>query len=173
MTNNRPVISAKAIDPIWDRIVLIPFHLKYVDKCSVKEKFERPKDIHLPEKLKSEAPGILAWLVRGCLAWQKEGLKTSDMVARATTSYHKDEDVIGQFIEDRCETGQGEEFQAKANQIYKSFCSWCEEQKIKSVPSQTAFGKDLRTRYGADGQGRKKFYLGIRLSDADANHEGE
>jgi putative DNA primase/helicase len=173
MTNNRPVISAKAIDPIWDRIILIPFHLKYVDEGSVKEKFERPKDIYLPEKLKAEAAGILAWLVRGCLAWQKEGLKTSNRVAKATAAYKKDEDVVGQFIEDRCVTGNGGGFKVKPGQIYKSFCSWCEEQKIKSVPSQTAFGKEFRTRYETEGVGRNKFYLGIRLSESEDTHEGE
>jgi putative DNA primase/helicase len=173
MTNNRPVIAAKSVDPIWDRIILIPFHLKYVDEGSVKETFERPKDAYLPEKLKAESSGILAWLVRGCLAWQQCGLKKSDMVIKATASYQKDEDMVGQFIEDRCETGQGDEFKAKPRQIYESFCSWCEERKIKSVPSQTAFGKDLRTRYETDGEGRKKFYFGIRLIDAGDNHESE
>jgi putative DNA primase/helicase len=170
MTNNRPVISAKSVDPIWDRIILIPFHLKYVDEGSVKEKFERPKDIYLPQKLKAEAPGILAWLVRGCLAWQKEGLKTSARVAKATAAYKKDEDVIGQFIEDRCETGLG--FRVKPGEIYNDYCDWCDEQKIKSVSSQTLFGKDLKTRYETEGEGRKKFYLGIRLSEAEDNHEG-
>ena len=27
------------------------------------------------EKLKAEWPGILAWMIEGCLEWQKEGLR--------------------------------------------------------------------------------------------------
>jgi phage/plasmid-associated DNA primase len=40
---------------------------------------ERRADPHLQEKLSKELPGILAWLVEGCLAWQKEsGLISND-----------------------------------------------------------------------------------------------
>ena len=162
MTNNKPVVSAKTIDPIWDRIALIPFHLKFVDEESKKEKFERIKDIYLSEKLKSEAAGILAWLVRGCLAWQKDGLKKSDSVKNATEAYQRDEDVIGQFIEDRCV--EGADLKVKPSEIYKAYCEWCEDQKSKPM-SQTAFGKDLRTRYEADGTGRSKVYIGIKITE--------
>lgn len=166
MTNNRPIISAKAIDPIWDRIVLIPFHLKYVDRGCVKEEFERPRDIHLADKLKTEAPGILAWLVRGCLAWQKEGLKKSDIIKKATDSYHKDQDIIGQFIEDICVINPY--FKVKPGEIYKAYCDWSNEQNIKPM-SQTALGKDLATRYNTEGKGRNKFYLGIKIANSQEN----
>jgi phage/plasmid-associated DNA primase len=32
------------------------------------------RDEHLPEKLKSELPGILAWMFEGCLDWQETSL---------------------------------------------------------------------------------------------------
>ena len=162
MTNNKPVISAKAIDPIWDRLILIPFHLKFVDEDSIEEDFERPKDLYLPEKLKAEAPGILAWLVRGCLAWQQKGLKQSDIVKKATDIYHKDEDIIGQFIGDICVIDP--DFKVKPGEIYKAYCDWSDEQNIKPM-SQTAFGKDLKARYKTEGEGRKKFYLGIEIAE--------
>ena len=31
------------------------------------------QDKQLPDKLAAELPGILAWCVRGCLAWQEIG----------------------------------------------------------------------------------------------------
>ena len=39
------------------------------------------RDADLAEKLKAEWPGILAWLVEGCLEWQTEGLRppTADL----------------------------------------------------------------------------------------------
>jgi phage/plasmid-associated DNA primase len=32
------------------------------------------RDPHLLEKLKAEAPHIMAWMVEGCLEWQRRGL---------------------------------------------------------------------------------------------------
>lgn len=32
------------------------------------------QDAKLVEKLRGEWPGILRWMVEGCLAWQKEGM---------------------------------------------------------------------------------------------------
>ncbi len=37
--------------------------------------FERKEDLYLSEKLKAYAPGILSWLVRGCIEWQRDGLR--------------------------------------------------------------------------------------------------
>ena len=51
---------------IWRRIALVPFLQEFKD--------ER-KDGDLPDKLAREFDGILAWLVRGCLEWQRDGLK--------------------------------------------------------------------------------------------------
>lgn len=166
MTNDKPIVTVKTIDPIWERIVLIPFHLKFVEADSVQEDFERPKDLYLAEKLKAEAPGILAWLVRGCLAWQVEKLKKSEKVKEATDAYHKDEDIIGQFIEDICVIDP--DFKVKPGEIYKAYCAWCDEQNTKPM-SQTAFGKDLKSRYKTEGKGKSKFYLGIEIAEPPEN----
>ena len=31
------------------------------------------RDVELAEKLKAEWPGILAWMIKGCLEWQAKG----------------------------------------------------------------------------------------------------
>lgn len=62
-------------------------------------------DHMLEEKLKDEAPRILAWALRGCLDWQNHGLGRPETVTAATDEYFEDQDVFGQWIEDNCETG--------------------------------------------------------------------
>jgi hypothetical protein len=52
------------------------------------------------EKLLAEAPGILTWAVKGCLAWQRDGLGEPAEVRQATEGYRSEMDVIGHFIED-------------------------------------------------------------------------
>ncbi len=65
-----------------------------------------PEPDHLlEEKLKEEAPRILAWMLRGCLDWQKQGLGRAETVAVATDEYFEDQDVFGAWLEERCEVG--------------------------------------------------------------------
>jgi putative DNA primase/helicase len=45
------------------------------------------RDGELTEKLKEEWPGILAWLIKGCLEWQREGLRPPRAVLEATEAY--------------------------------------------------------------------------------------
>ena len=47
------------------RIVVVPFTVIIP---------EAERDLKLPEKLNHERPAILAWMVRGCLEWQRQGL---------------------------------------------------------------------------------------------------
>lgn len=59
-TNHRPEIWGTDIG-IWSRLRLVPFAVTIP---------EADRDRDLPEKLREELPGILAWAVRGCLDWQ-------------------------------------------------------------------------------------------------------
>ncbi|PLS83054.1 MAG: hypothetical protein CYG60_22800, partial [Actinobacteria bacterium] len=60
---------------IWRRVKLIPFDVTIP---------EEEQDPRLPEKLQAELPGILAWAVRGCLDWQRDGLAEPEEVKAAT-----------------------------------------------------------------------------------------
>ncbi len=66
-TNHKPVVRGQD-NAIWDRIRLIPFTVR------ISENEQVPKS-ELFEKFKMEMPGILAWLVQGCLAWRDEGVR--------------------------------------------------------------------------------------------------
>ena len=44
-------------------------------------------DKELAEKLKPELPGILAWAIRGAIAWQREGLNPPEAVRQASEEY--------------------------------------------------------------------------------------
>jgi putative DNA primase/helicase len=58
------------------------------------------KDKKLEEKLSAEWPGILRWMIEGCLDWQKNGLIRPDIVTTATAEYFSEQDIIQQWIED-------------------------------------------------------------------------
>jgi putative DNA primase/helicase len=76
-------------------------------------------------KLLEEAPGILAWAVRGCLEWQRGGLREPDEVLAATQDYRHEQDVLGAFIEECCLAGPG--YRDTAQNIYQAYVRWAKD----------------------------------------------
>ena len=60
-------------------------------------------DPGLSDALWAEAPGILAWAIEGCLEWQRIGLAPPRAVADATTEYFADQDMLAEWLAERCE----------------------------------------------------------------------
>jgi len=85
-------------DAVRRRFNLVPF-LNQVPK--------EKQDQQLQEKLRAEGPGIMQWLVDGCLSWQKIGLKAPEAVKAATKKYFDEQDLIGQWLEEFYESSQG------------------------------------------------------------------
>ena len=137
MTNHKPKANPNDY-ALWQRIHLIEYSFSFVDNPTKPN--ERQRDPDLPEKLKAEASGILAWLVRGCLAWQREGLNPPATVKDATREYQTNEDDIGKFIENNCILGPDE--RVKVNFLYESFLEWS-----GSKIALKTFSRDLLKRY--------------------------
>jgi len=91
-TNHRPKIP----DPdnaIWNRVKMLPFKV-------VIPRDEQDK--RLGDKFTIERAGIIAWMVRGCLGWQRTGLAEPESSRTAQQEYRKKEDDLGRFIEQCC-----------------------------------------------------------------------
>jgi putative DNA primase/helicase len=82
------------------------------------------RDLELAEKLKAEWPGILHWMISGCLEWQQQGLAPPSIVSNATSEYFEAEDAIGLWLEDRIERRSGAF--ALCNALYSSWKDWIE-----------------------------------------------
>jgi putative DNA primase/helicase len=155
-TNHRPEVRGTDV-AIWRRIKLVPFEVA----IPLSE-----QDTALPEKLQDELPGILAWLVRGCLEYQGEGLGEPDAVLKATASYRSDMDLLAGFLEDRCVVH--ENARAGATQLYNAYGEWCSENG-ETAETQRRFGLRLRERGFAserDPETRRKVWVGIGLLHA-------
>src|SRR5205823_3563778 len=83
-------------------------------------------DRGLPDVLKAEAEGILAWIVRGCLDWQRSGLPMPDAVQEATKAYRDAENVFGSFAAECCLTGAN--FRVRYSELYECHETWAREQ---------------------------------------------
>jgi putative DNA primase/helicase len=60
-------------------------------------------DPTLADKLRAEWPGILRWMIEGCLAWQQDGLQRPEAVLDATAEYFAEQDVLAQWVEECCD----------------------------------------------------------------------
>ena len=138
------------------RVKPIHFPLSFVDDPDPTKPNERQKIADIGERMKPEAPGILNWLIQGCLDYQKNGLPEPDSVKAAMSEYLKDTDIIGHFIDDRCT--QAPHFSAKAGPLFHAYREWCAENNHRAVTSN-AFGRYIGTRFE---KGRKE-YIGIGL----------
>jgi len=62
---------------------------------------EQERDKNLGDRLRAEQPGILAWMIAGCVNWQEQGLTPPDAVMRATAAYLESEDALAAWIDDK------------------------------------------------------------------------
>lgn len=157
-TNNDP--HAPADDyAFWERMIKIPFELSYVNRDPEKD-FERRADLDLKDKLKAEHPQILAWMVRGCLEFQKIGLNRPAVVKMAVEEYKQEEDIIGDFISECCITGS--EYHVGATQVYERFVEWWHINVSNKEPKMRRFGTLFSKRFKKEKSGTVK-YLGVGL----------
>jgi putative DNA primase/helicase len=101
------------------------------------------RDKDLANKLKAEWPGILQWMIEGCLKWQAQGLNPPQVVLDATAAYLAAEDAIAAWIEERCELNANAwETSAK---LYASWKSWA-ELNGEFAGNRKQFAEKLETR---------------------------
>jgi putative DNA primase/helicase len=90
--NHKPKL--RTIDEaIRRRFLLVPFAVTIP---------EDQRDRHFADKLRPEWPGILRWLIEGCLEWQRIGLQPPASVIETTQSYFDTQDLLGQWLDERC-----------------------------------------------------------------------
>src|SRR5215211_7069457 len=152
-TNHKPEI--RGTDPaIWRRIRLIPWAVTIPPG---------EQDRRLAEKLRSELPGVLAWIVHGCLAWQCKGLQAPEEVRRATRAYRAEMDVLAAFLADCCVRDEDET--AFAGELWGAWKRWCEETG-EQAGSQKRFGGRLAERgflNHRDSKTGRKVWSGLSL----------
>ena len=91
--NNQPSLT-NIDEAIKRRFLILPF-----------DHAPKKKDEMLSQKLRAEWPGILSWMIQGCLDWHKNGLIRPEVIRRATDAYFAEQDIFSQWIDECCNTG--------------------------------------------------------------------
>lgn len=151
--NHRPVIRGNDYG-IWRRVRLVPFTRTFT---------EQERDPHLLDKLKAEAPHILAWAVQGCLEWQRLGLAdVPAVVASQTAEYRQEQDVIGQWLSECTKADRAAE--ADTGEAYSSYRNWALDNGLKPA-SNVSLGRRLSERgFFARKSSSRRFWVGMALN---------
>lgn len=125
-TNHKPKVREN-IEAIWRRIRLIPFNIVIP---------EAERDHKLRDKLRDELSGILAWAVRGCVKWQRNGLGTAGEVSQATADYRAETDTIGSFLHDGDYIVLNDHANVYHSFLHGEYSKWCGENEEEGVSSK-------------------------------------
>ena len=159
-TNNKPSVAGDDY-AFWQRMLLIHFMLSFVD--NPEDEHERKKDPDIENKLKAEASGILAWLVRGCMEYQDRGLDPPQAVKDATLEYMQEEDLLGNFVDRYIDQIKGEK--TKSGDIYDKFSKWFKKNNgPKASISHKRFGTMMKRKYTATKISGVVHYKDVKLN---------
>jgi putative DNA primase/helicase len=119
------------------------------------------RDRNLAEKLRREWPGILRWMVDGCIDWQRNGLTPPATVSKATADYLSQEDSLGLWLEERCLLGRA--YQSRSTALFEDYKEWAENTN-EFVPKQKHFSQKLIDRgFQNDHDRNGWFFMGLAL----------
>lgn len=132
--NDLPAVKDKSLFAS-DRVRVIEFNRHFSDEeqdKGLKDYFETP------EAMK----GIFTWLVIGYFKYRRFGLRMCDDMKKVIKQYEKDNDLVLQFLEEKCE-GTDEGY-TKAKTLYDNYKIWCKSNGYY-VCSMKKFNAELTT----------------------------
>jgi putative DNA primase/helicase len=129
------------------------------------------RDPDLSETLKAEWPGILRWMIEGCLEWQRMGLVPPEVVTVATAAYLEAEDAIAAWLDDCC-SRDAQSWEPTCS-LFASWTAWA-TRTGEHVGTLRRFAQALENRgIAPHRRTSNRGFLGLRLNpttDSQSRH---
>ncbi len=143
LANDPPILDDQD-DAAWRRVIRIPFT----------HKVENP-DLTLKDRLANPliaGPAVLAWAVRGCLEWQRGGLRAPVVIQEAIAAYRTEMDPLEDFYDTSCEFGDRDNFWVKSETLYSAYRIWAQSRGMreKDISTQKMLTTRLVNRRGCE-----------------------
>ncbi|MBB3455210.1 putative DNA primase/helicase [Rhizobium sp. BK313] len=160
--NHMPELKAVG-DAMCRRLILVPMLHK-----------PARANLSLADNLVAEWPGILRWMLDGCLDWQRNGLVIPDDVNAATRDYFAEQDTFNVWAEERCDV--------QPNNLYlydtatRLFGSWQAFMKRNGLGSGSlkSFSEELeRKGFPLVRKNSERRRIGIRLKALEGERYGD
>ena len=159
-TNHLPMVTDLTLITSG-RVKIIPFERHF-------EEWEQDKNLKKLFSEEENLSGILNWVIEGYRKIQTDGFKVPATVRQATLDYHKENDKIGLFVEERLTKDPNAEERTSA--LYFAYQSWCRDngyytENARNFKSSLAsIGRIARKRPKAGG-GMTTLLIGYKLND--------
>jgi putative DNA primase/helicase len=128
--NDLPMVTDKSLFAS-QRIKVVEFNRHFKPE---EQDTQLKNELTSPEAMS----GIFMWLVRGYIKYKENGLKMSDSLTKVVSKYERDNDLVLQFLENRCERVPEEENNPygeknkrtiiKAKDLYNAFKIWAKSE---------------------------------------------
>jgi putative DNA primase/helicase len=152
---------------LFRRLRVIPF------KHSIPEEKQDPqikRDLCNP---KLHGAAILAWLVQGCLAYQRDGLGDSQAAREANAEYKRSMNPVDEWARERCKVDPGNAtYWESTKDLYDDYRRYCSENHVadRFTLSNISLGKalgamDLEPK--SQGRSNARGWAGIRLMSVE------
>lgn len=150
--NHKPVLR-NVDEAARRRFLIVPFERKP----------EKP-DRELEAKLMKEAPGILQWMIQGCIDWQRNGLLKPASVIAATEEYFSDQDLFAHWLADECECEVGNmELSEASSPLFRSWSDFAKSAGNSPGTQQSFKDQMIRHRFKFVRGRKAREFFGIRL----------
>src|SRR5262249_5414084 len=119
------------------------------------------------------APAVLAWLVDGCLAWQREGLRSCGAVDAASQRYRADMNRLAGFAEERLEITKLATDEVPCKAMREVYDAWCRASGVRAPLNAKQFAarlRDLGGITGGDDASKKIVRTGVAGFQAKDRH---
>lgn len=102
-------------DGIWRRLMIVPFDVQIP---------KEERDPLIVQRMLTEAPGILNWLVEGARAYLEFGLAPPSQVSAATDELRKESDPYGRFLDEACLVTGDDSDSMSSRELMQCFMFW-------------------------------------------------
>lgn len=158
-TNYKPIVKSNG-SPIWNRLRLVPFSRDMGSDPTIR------LDPNRPEKLRAEKAGIVAWLVRGAIEYQRRGLDQPSVITQELAAYRSEMDTVGQWVSQA--VVRDEAAWIGLRELFSAWHSWSSAQMLdRHAMSASALYRKLQGRPGfrVEARSREPGFAGVRLRE--------
>lgn len=151
-TNTMPEIEAGDA-AMWRRLVPLPFNANFRGKKANRD---------LDEELAGERTGILAWLVRGALAYARDGLGTCSAVRACYRSLRAKADSVQSWIDECCRVEDGARI--AAGEAFSSYAQYTRAAKRTPLSNKEFPGRMDKKGFMHKRRNDGNYFMGLRLA---------
>lgn len=159
-------LSCNDLPAVTDKSIFASERIKVVE--FTKHFSPEEQDTHLKDELTDELAmsGIFNWLVEGYRKYTESGLTMSEDMRAVVRQYEKDNDIVLQFLESRCE--KDEASRVKSKDLYQNFKRWAKAEGAYVLSARKFNAEMDRHAEWFDDKGQSGGYLtyrGLKLKE--------